>query len=152
MKHVIAFDVSKGKSTIVIYNEDRQCEFEGELHHTRFDFEQLHRRIEKITALDGQPPEIVFEATGVYSKPVEEFLRDHGYTYYRMNPLEASLQMASMRRHKTDSSDAHELAKTHRIHIMNRCVRLHVIMMKLIKKSFFYVVECMQFYMVHFLN
>ncbi|MEB2282195.1 hypothetical protein LAV73_19785, partial [Lysinibacillus xylanilyticus] len=33
--------------------------------------------------------------------------------YYRMNPLEANLQMASMRRHKTDSSDAHELAKTH---------------------------------------
>ena len=29
MKHVIAFDVSKGKSTIVIYNEYRQCEFEG---------------------------------------------------------------------------------------------------------------------------
>lgn len=113
MKHVIAFDVSKGKSTIVIYNEYRQCEFEGELHHTRFDFEQLHQRIEKMTVLDGQPPEIVFEATGVYSKPVEEFLRDHGYTYYRMNPLEANLQMASMRRHKTDSSDAHELAKTH---------------------------------------
>lgn len=30
-----------------------------------------------------------------------------------MNPLEANLQMASIRRHKTDSSDAHELAKTH---------------------------------------
>ena len=30
-----------------------------------------------------------------------------------MNPLEANLQMATMRRHKTDISDAHELAKTH---------------------------------------
>ena len=30
-----------------------------------------------------------------------------------MNPLEANLQMAKMRRHKTDVSDAHELAKTH---------------------------------------
>ncbi|WP_238536192.1 hypothetical protein [Ureibacillus thermosphaericus] len=30
-----------------------------------------------------------------------------------MNPLEANLQMAKMRRHKTDISDAHELAKTH---------------------------------------
>nr|WP_255420287.1 IS110 family transposase [Pantoea sp. 3_1284] len=31
----------------------------------------------------------------------------------RLNPLEAKLQMAAMRRHKTDISDAHELAKSH---------------------------------------
>jgi transposase len=113
MKHVIALDVSKGKSTIAIYDGYQQCEFEGELEHTRVDFEQLHQRIEEIAVLDGQAPEIVFEATGVYSKPVEKFLRDYGHTYCRMNPLEANLQMASMRRHKTDMSDAHELAKTH---------------------------------------
>lgn len=34
MKHVVAFDVSKGKSTMVIYDRDRQCEFEGEIEHT----------------------------------------------------------------------------------------------------------------------
>lgn len=113
MKHVIALDVSKGKSSIVIYDQYRQCEFEGELNHTRTDFERLHHRMEEITKLDGQAPHIVFEATGVYSKSVEAFFKNHGYTYSRMNPLEANLQMAKMRRHKTDSSDAHELAKTH---------------------------------------
>lgn len=113
MKHVIALDVSKGKSSIVIYDQYRQCEFEGELNHTRIDFERLHHRMEEITKLDGQAPHIVFEATGVYSKSVEAFFKNHGYTYSRMNPLEANLQMAKMRRHKTDSSDAHELAKTH---------------------------------------
>lgn len=113
MNHVIALDVSKGKSTMAIYNRYKQCEFEGELYHSRVDFEQLHQRIEEITALDGQAPEIVFEATGVYSKPIEKFFTDYGHTYCRMNPLEANLQMASMRRHKTDISDAHELAKTH---------------------------------------
>ena len=113
MKHVIALDVSKGKSTIAIYDGYKQCEFEGELEHTRVDFKQLHQRIEEIKVLDGQAPEIVFEATGVYSKPVEKFLCDYGHTYCRMNPLEANLQIASMRRHKTDMSDAHELAKSH---------------------------------------
>lgn len=113
MKHVIALDVSKGKSTVVIYDRYRQCEFEGELNHTRVDFERLHERIKEITRLDGQAPEIIFEATGVYSKPVEKFFIDFGYTYCRMNPLEANLQMASMRRNKTDISDAHKLAKTH---------------------------------------
>lgn len=73
----------------------------------------LHERLHQLTLLDGQEPEIVFEATGVYSKGLEKFLCDCGYRYSRMNPLEANLQMASMRRHKTDKSDAHELAKTH---------------------------------------
>ncbi|WP_235425013.1 IS110 family transposase [Heyndrickxia ginsengihumi] len=97
MKHVIALDVSKGKSTIVIYNRYKQCEFEGVLDHTRVDFTQLYQCIEEITALDGPAPEIVFEATDVYSKQVEKFLRDYGHTYCRMNPIEAHLQMASMR-------------------------------------------------------
>ncbi|WP_337970585.1 IS110 family transposase, partial [Virgibacillus salexigens] len=38
---------------------------------------------------------------------------DRGYIYCRLNPLEAKLQTAAMRRNKTDKSDAHELAKTH---------------------------------------
>lgn len=113
MKYVIALDIGKGKSTITIYNGCRQCEFEGELQHTRMDFERLRDRIEAIIKLDGQAPNIVFEATGVYSKPVERFFNDNGYAYSRINPLEAHLQMAKMRRHKTDISDAHELAKTH---------------------------------------
>lgn len=113
MKHVVAFDVSKGKSTLTIYNRYKQCEYEGEIKHVRSDFQALHERLCKLTVLDGQTPEIVLEATGVYSKGLEKFLRDHGYRYCRMNPLEANLQMASMRRHKTDKSDAHELAKTH---------------------------------------
>lgn len=76
MKHVIALDVSKGKSAMVIYDGYRRCEFEGELHHTRVDFERLQEKINEITQLDGQAPEIVFEATGIYSKPVETFLKD----------------------------------------------------------------------------
>ncbi|MEK5186195.1 IS110 family transposase [Solibacillus sp. FSL W7-1324] len=113
MKHVIALDISKGKSNLVIYDGYRQCEFEGELNHTRADFERLHEQMEEIARQDGVAPEIVFEATGVYSKPVEKFFIDYGYTYCRMNPLEANLQMATMRRNKTDVIDAHELAKTH---------------------------------------
>src|SRR5699024_9601151 len=66
-----------------------------------------------ITATEGRAPEIIFEATGIYSKAIEKFLIDHNHEYCRMNPLEANLQMTKMRRNKTDISDAHELAKTH---------------------------------------
>ena len=113
MKHVVAFDVSMGKSTMVIYDRYRQCEYEGEITHNRYSFEKLNETLISLTQKDWQAPDIVFEATGVYSKPLERFLGDQGYMYYRVNPLEANIQMASMRRQKTDKSDAHELAKTH---------------------------------------
>ncbi|WP_078552969.1 IS110 family transposase [Bacillus alkalicellulosilyticus] len=113
MKHVLAFDVSMGKSTMVIYNHYKQCEFEGEITHNKSSFKALHEKICEITKLDGQAPEIVFEASGVYSRPLEYFFQTEGYTYHRVSPLEANLQTASMRRHKTDKSDAHELAKSH---------------------------------------
>ncbi len=113
MKHVLAFDVSMGKSTMVIYNHYKKCEFEGEIYHNKSSFKALNDKICEMTKLDGQAPEIVFEASGVYSRPLEYFFQTEGYTYHRVSPLEANLQTASMRRHKTDKSDAHELAKSH---------------------------------------
>jgi transposase len=71
MKHVVAFDVSMGKSTMVIYNQYLQCEFEGEILHTLSSFEELHETLQTFTNQDGQAPKIVFEATGVYSKQLE---------------------------------------------------------------------------------
>ncbi|MDG5470509.1 IS110 family transposase [Jeotgalibacillus sp. ET6] len=118
MQHVIAFDVSMGTSAMVMYDRFQQCVFEGELKHTQGGFGWLKKKIEEVTEHDGQFPEIVFEATGVYSNGLEEFLKAQGYPYCKLNPLEAKLQMASMRRHKTDISDAHELAKSH--YRMNR--------------------------------
>ncbi|MED3052020.1 IS110 family transposase, partial [Bacillus thuringiensis] len=76
-------------------------------------FEQLHETLQELIGRGGEEPEIVFEATGVYSKPLERFFQDNNYAYCRINPLEANLQTASMRRQKTDKSDAHELAKSH---------------------------------------
>jgi transposase len=113
MKHVIAFDVSMGKSYMVIYNCDRVCIFEGEIRHTRSHFEKLYDHIMDLTQKDGQAPGIVFEATGVYSRPLERFMQESGFSYCLLNPLESKIQTASMRMHKTDKSDAHRLARTH---------------------------------------
>jgi len=113
MNHVMAFDVSMGKSVMVIYNQSLQCLFEGELHHTRSGFDWLEKKIDAFTGPEGQYPEIVFEATGVYSHGLETFLKGKSIPFCKLNPLEAKFQTASMRRHKTDISDAHELAKSH---------------------------------------
>ncbi|MEO2076955.1 MAG: transposase, partial [Bacillus sp. (in: firmicutes)] len=91
MKHVVAFDVSMGKSVMTVYDGYKRCEYECEIKHSRSSFQALHERLVQLTILDGEAPEIVFEATGVYSKGLEMFLREHGYKYCRINPLEANL-------------------------------------------------------------
>nr|WP_237334230.1 IS110 family transposase [Streptococcus marmotae] len=57
-------------------------------------------------------PEIVFEATGVYSRRLQAFLEDNGYAYTRLNPLEAKKQLDSLRVRKTDKIDAEKLAQS----------------------------------------
>ena len=57
-------------------------------------------------------PEIIFEATGVYSRRLQAFLEDNGYAYTRLNPLEAKKQLDSLRVRKTDQIDAEKLAQS----------------------------------------
>lgn len=113
MGYIVAFDISMGKSSIVIYDANKCCLYEGEIEHTVTHFHQLHQQLQSLTEETGKQPAIIFEATGSYSGPLERFLQDHQYFYYRLNPLEAKLQTASMRRQKSDRNDAHELAKSH---------------------------------------
>ena len=113
MKHVIAFDISMGKSYMVIYNAQKQCVFESEIKHSKPEFEKLQEKIHELTDKTGELPEIVFESTGIYSRQLERFMQDNQYTYCLLNPLEAKLQCDSLRIHKTDRSDAHRLALTH---------------------------------------
>ncbi|WIY58815.1 IS110 family transposase [Bacillus arachidis] len=113
MRHVIAFDISMGKSYMVIYNAQKQCIFEKEIKHSKSEFEELQKKIHELTNETGKSPGIVFEATGIYSRQLERFMQDNQYTYCLLNPLEAKLQCDSLRIHKTGRSDAHRLAITH---------------------------------------
>jgi transposase len=65
MKHVIAFDVSMGKSYMVVYNALKKCELEKEIEHTRPEFTKLKLLIDDIIDGYGEQPHIVIEATGV---------------------------------------------------------------------------------------
>ncbi len=114
MKHVIAFEVCVGKSYMVIYNALKKCIYEGEIKHSRPDFfQKLKEKINKLTEGYGEQPYIVFESTGVYFRQLERFMNDNGFSYCLLNPLEAKLQCDTLRIHKTDKSDAYQLALTH---------------------------------------
>ncbi|HEK9104137.1 TPA: transposase, partial [Bacillus pseudomycoides] len=101
MRHVIAFDISMGKSYMVIYNAQKQCIFEKEIKHSKPEFKELQKKIHELTNETGKLPEIVFEATGIYSRQLERFMQDNQYVYCLLNPLEAKLQCDSLRIHKT---------------------------------------------------
>ncbi|WP_430534895.1 transposase, partial [Listeria rocourtiae] len=88
MQTIIAFDVSMGKSYMVIY-QDGQCTEEREIQHNKEDFQTLSASIQSFFVRDTQYPEIVFEATGMYSKVLESFMQANQYPYYLLNPLEA---------------------------------------------------------------
>lgn len=63
-------------------------------------------------------PEIIFEATGVYSRRLQAFLEHNSYAYTRLNPLEAKKQLDSLRVRKNDQIDAEKLASSQ--FILNR--------------------------------
>ena len=108
MKHVIAFDVSMGKSYMVVYNALKKCELEKDIEHTRPKFVKLKLLIDDIINGYVEQLHIIFEATGDFSRALERFLQENGYRYCLLNLLETKLQCDSLRIHKTDRSDAHQ--------------------------------------------
>ncbi|TVS92886.1 IS110 family transposase, partial [Enterococcus durans] len=107
--YVLALDVSMGKSYVVIYHENT-CLFEQEILHDKTHFNAL---LQEIYALPERP-QIVFEATGVYSRVIETFCQKNHFAYCLLNPLEAKKQLnIDLRSVKTDKRDAHRLAQTH---------------------------------------
>lgn len=60
----------------------------------------------------AQKPEIIFEATGVYSERLQSFLDEYHFSYCRLNPLKAKQQLMRFRVNKTDKHDAYSLANS----------------------------------------
>lgn len=112
MGTVMALDVSMGKSYKVVYDGTR-CLSEGEILHNQAGFQEL---LEEIQNLPGDLM-LVFESTGIYSRPVETFCQKNQIRYCLLNPLAAKkqLEQGTLRSWKTDKHDAHKLAQTHQL-------------------------------------
>ena len=111
MQVTFGIDVSKSTSAV--------CELIGEskneltIANNRPSFIQLLKEL----AAFSKHPQIIFEATGVYSRRLQAFLEDYGYEYVILNPLKAKKEMdMGLRHNKTDKTDAYHLALTQRLH------------------------------------
>ena len=90
MRAVFGIDVSKTSSEVAILVNGEKVHGYTILNDA-FGFNRLLGDLKTV-----HNPEIIFEATGVYSRRLQAFLEECGYAYTRLNPLEAKKQLETV--------------------------------------------------------
>ena len=83
LKTVFGIDVSSRKSDVCIMVNGKKVN-DYAISNDMVGFNQLLDDLKQVTN-----PQIIFEATGVYSRRLQAFLDKHEFCYVLMNPLEA---------------------------------------------------------------
>ncbi|GAP00958.1 transposase [Fructobacillus fructosus] len=107
MHHVIGIDVSKSTSQVAVA-VDQEIVETYKIEHNVFGFNRLKTSIQQFNEF----PDIVFEATGIYSRRLKHFLDSHHYSYRFLNPSAAKKELDQLRPNKNDPNDAKNLALT----------------------------------------
>lgn len=105
MECIFGIDISKHTANVAVLI-DRQVIKEFKLSSNREGFERLEDELNSF-----REPKIIFESTGIYSRPWRAFFHRNGWLYTEINPLKAKKVMDSFRIVKTDSVDAVGLAE-----------------------------------------
>ena len=88
---VFGIDVSKASSEVaILVNGERVHGYT--MPNDIIGFSRLLKDLKTVSN-----PEIIFEATGVYSRRLQAFLEENSYDYTRLNPLEAKKQLDGLR-------------------------------------------------------
>ena len=114
--NIIGIDVSQGESHATLITKEAE-EIAFKFKHNKSGFQILNSYIKPTTI-------IIFETTGVYSARLTTYLKSKKIKFCELNPLEAKLRMASLRRNKTDKNDSFKLAllsETQLAEIKNHC-------------------------------
>lgn len=98
----IGIDVSQGKSHATQITED----FEKRI----FTFKHNKSGFKKLSTYVTKDTYIIFETTGYYSEALARYLRQNNINYIELNPFEASIRTAELRRNKNDANDSFKLA------------------------------------------
>lgn len=114
-KPCIAIDVSKGSSHVRSYITYQQ-EYKKLLHikHDKQGLQSLLQRYQDVYQETGKQPVFIMEATGVYHKGIETYLKKQQLTYYIISPLlSAKYRKLDIRGVKTDKLDPIYIAKVY---------------------------------------
>ena len=110
MIYYVGVDISKYKHDFCIISNTGEVIVENSsFENNKKGFQSL---LELLKPYNKSDVRIAFEATGHYSKNLELFLIDQGYSFMKMNPLviHQFLKARSLRRTKTDKADSLAIA------------------------------------------
>ena len=107
MKHILSFDIAKGKSVYCFMDELRNTIIDASLiEHNKNEFDSLYYLIKDYPNLI-----VIMESTSIYHLPVENYFRAKGIDTFVMNPKLVKQFKDTLNKSKTDKLDCFKIAR-----------------------------------------
>lgn len=107
MKHILSFDVAKGKSVYCFLDEKRNVIRDATLiEHKKDEFDELFKFISKYKNLV-----VIMESTSMYHLPVENYFRSKAIDTIVINPKLVKQYRDTLNKSKTDKLDCFKIAR-----------------------------------------
>ena len=107
MKHILSFDVAKGKSVYCFIDELRNTIIDATLiEHNKNEFDKLYNLIKDYSNLI-----VIMESTSIYHLPVENYFRSKGIDTIVINPKLVKQFKDTLNKSKTDKLDCFKIAR-----------------------------------------
>ena len=107
MKHILSFDIAKGKSVYCFIDELKNIIIKpSSIEHNKNDFDKLWNIIKNYSNLV-----VVMESTSIYHLPVENYFRSKGINTVVINPKLVKQFKDTLNKSKTDKLDCFKIAR-----------------------------------------
>ena len=107
MKHILSFDIAKGKSVYCFIDEKRKVIRDATLiEHKKDEFDDLFNFVSKYKNLT-----VIMESTSIYHLPVENYFRSKVVETIVMNPKLVKQYRDTLNKSKTDKLDCFKIAR-----------------------------------------
>lgn len=108
MKYVLALDVAKGKSMIMLASNNGEVLIEPfEFKHNELNFNSINLKVTNLVNIENTT--VIMEATGIYHKSPERFFKSNNYHTIVFNPMIGNQRITTIRKTKTDKEDCIKL-------------------------------------------
>ena len=107
MKHILSFDIAKGKSVYCFLDEKRNVIRDATLiEHKKDEFDELFKFISKYKNIVA-----IMESTSIYHLPVENYFRSKAIDTIVINPKLVKQYRDTLNKSKTDKLDCFKIAR-----------------------------------------
>ena len=111
----VAVDISKSKSHYQGWvSIDKKCGNAKCIEHSKIGFQEISSKLKELEGITNEKPVVVFEATGVYHRSLQQYLEDNNIDYIMISPLaSAKIRKSNIRSTKNDKRDCKTIARAY---------------------------------------